>query len=85
MTDDLYKESQKGLMLIEKAIEKLLLIESEGLRNCEIAHILGLKSSHEGKQPNFLTFSVLGLMMEKGTVKKIKNGSKVLYKICIKV
>lgn len=81
MIIDLYEESQKGLTLIERAIEKLLMIESEGLSNSEIAHSLGLESNHQGKQINYLTYSVLGIMMEKGFVKKIKNGNKTLYKI----
>jgi len=80
MIIDLYEESQKGLTLIEKAMEKLLMIESEGLSNSEIAHSLGLESSHQGKQINYLTYSVLGIMMERGSVKKIKNGNKTLYK-----
>ena len=57
---------------MEEAIIALL-GNHNGLKNSEIAEKLDLRSSHEGGQKNYLTYSILGILMEKGIVKKIKS------------
>jgi hypothetical protein len=44
-------------------------------RNSEIAVALGLQSHHSGSQRDYLTYSVLGLLMDEGRVvtEKINN------------
>ena len=48
--------AQEGLRLIENAILRLLDANSQGLRNIEIADSLGLRSSSQGNQRNYLTY-----------------------------
>lgn len=79
MNKDLYKKAQRGLELIENSIKDLLSYKIEGLSNSEIARALGLESSHENKQKDYLTYSVIGNLMEKGIIKKVKEGRKVRY------
>lgn len=56
---------------MEKAVIALL-SNHDGLRNSEIAEDLNLHSSHNGRQKDYLTYSILGILMEKGMVEKIK-------------
>ena len=60
--------AQEGLRHIEQAILMLLEANPQGLRNSQIADALGLRSSIRGGQRNYLTYSVLGGLMERGEV-----------------
>ena len=60
--------AQEGLRHIEQAILMLLEANPQGLRNSQIADALGLGSSIRGGQRNYLTYSVLGGLTERGEV-----------------
>ncbi len=60
--------AQEGLRHIEQAILMLLDAHPSGLGNSQIANALGLRSSFRGGQRNYLTYSVLGGLMEQGKV-----------------
>ena len=65
MTDDTAARvlAQEGLRHIEQAILMLLEANPQGLRNLQIADLLGLRSSIRDGQRNYLTYSVLGGLM----------------------
>lgn len=65
-----YTMAQAGLHQIEDAILRLLTVNPQGLRNIEIADSLGLRSSSQGNQRNYLTYSILGNLIEEGKVVK---------------
>lgn len=67
-----YAMAQEGLRQIEEAILGLLTVNPQGLRNVEIADSLGLRSSSLGNQRNYLTYSVLGNLIDEGKV--VKDG-----------
>lgn len=73
---DIKELAKKGNLLIEDSIVNLLKLHPEGLSNSEIAYELNLESSHEGHQSNYLTYSVLGNIMARGIVSKVKYGPK---------
>lgn len=60
--------AQEGLRHIEQAILMLLEAHPDGLRNSQIADLLGLRSSIRDGQRNYLTYSVLGGLMARGDV-----------------
>jgi hypothetical protein len=60
--------AQEGLRHIESAILMLLDSYPDGLRNSQIAELLGLRSSIRGRQRNYLTYSVLGGLMDQGKI-----------------
>ena len=70
MTDDTAARvlAQEGLRHIEQAILMLLDDNPQGLRNSQIADLLGLRSSIRDGQRNYLTYSVLGGLMARGEV-----------------
>ena len=59
---------QTGRRHIEDAIVELLQHNPQGLRNVQIADMLGLRSIHRGGQRNYLTYSVLGGLVEQGRI-----------------
>lgn len=70
MTDAEIKDlASEALEKMEKAILALL-NNHNGLTNTEIAEELSLHSSHEGGQKDYLTYSVLGNLMNEGKVEK---------------
>ena len=70
MTDDAAPRvsAQEGLRYIEQSILMLLDAHPNGLRNSQIADLLGLRSSIRDGQRNYLTYSVLGGLMARGEV-----------------
>ncbi len=72
--------AQAGLAEIENAILSLLRENPEGLINNEIARALDLESDFEGRQRNYLTYSVLGGLMKRGVVRRDRDGSRQPFK-----
>lgn len=70
------EEEIKGLAsdALKKMKEAILALlrNSDGLTNSEIAEKLNLCCSHEGGQKNYLTYSVLGILMAEGKVEKVR-------------
>ena len=72
--------AQEGLRHIQMAILMVLESHPEGLRNSQIADLLDLRSSIRGSQQDYLTYSVLGGLMERGKVAH-NTETKVFTKI----
>lgn len=82
MTDnELRQIAIAGNKQIETAVLELLSNYPNGLSNQEIVDKLSLSSSHEGGQKNYLTYSILGNLMEAGHVLKDKSGTRPKYKL----
>lgn len=74
------QKATMGLALIKEAIlDHLEVHKDTGLRNADLARDLGLESDHEGQQKDYLTYSVLGLLLRECQVDKIKRGAKTFY------
>ena len=71
------EQAQQGVSLIKSAILNLLYRTSGGLTNAEISHALGLRSDQNGNHKNMLAWSILGVLMKEGKVRK--NGSYYLH------
>jgi len=64
------EKARHGLVELEESILSVLHNNPEGLRNSEIAKGLGIESHFNGKQRNYLTYSIIGLLMAKGLIRK---------------
>ena len=60
--------AQEGLKVLEDAVLRLLSAHPRGLRNAEVAENLGLRSDFRGKQKDYLTYSVLGGLLDQGKI-----------------
>ena len=73
------EKATMGLTLLREAVLELLSEHPEGLRNTDIAKKLTLESDHQGNQRDYLTYSILGILMKEAKVEKIKHGFKTFY------
>lgn len=69
-----HEQAQQGLKLLKEAILGILAQKSDGLRNAEIAEILEIHSDYQGEQKDYLSWSVLGLLLNEGRV--VRKGNK---------
>lgn len=67
------ERAQLGLELIKIAILELAKANPEGITNSDAASLLGLRSDYRGKQKDYLSYSVLGLLMREGKVVRVPD------------
>lgn len=75
------EKSNEGLALLKEALIDYLAKHPEGVGNSDLARDLGLESDFQGKQKNYLSWSVIGLLVNEGRVQFFKNGRNVYYKL----
>ena len=64
------ERAQLGLELLKTAILELSKANPDGITNSDAASILGLRSDYRGKQKDYLTYSVIGLLLREGTIRR---------------
>lgn len=71
------EKAQLGLNLLKEAILELASANPEGIANADAVSHLGLQSDHGGQNKNYLSWSVLGILMREGRVRKVQGGAGV--------
>jgi hypothetical protein len=69
-----YEKAQMGLALLSSAILELAKANPEGIKNSDAAKYLGLQSDYGGGSKDYLSYSILGLLMKEGKV--VRNSKK---------
>ena len=64
------ERAQLGLSLLKDAILELVKANPKGITNSEAASFLGLRSDYRGRQKDYLSYSVLGLLLREGKVER---------------
>jgi hypothetical protein len=84
--DQLREASQEALKAMESCIIDLLERYPEGLCNAEIADMLGLHSDMNGGQKDYLTWSILGLLMREQRIERVSvvhgTAKRAVYRVC---
>jgi hypothetical protein len=65
-----HEKAQQGLSLLREAILEVLGNHPEGLQNAQIADLLGLRSDYKGANKDYLSWSVLGLLLNNAQVER---------------
>lgn len=73
------KNTQEGLNILKKSVLELLKNSPKGKTNTEIAKELNLLSDFQGRQKNYLTYSLLGLLLSENKIITEKEGKKRLF------
>ena len=76
----IFDKAQIGISLLKDAIEEFTEANPDGITNSDSAHYLGLQSDNDGKQQDYLTYSVLGILLKESRIKSVKIGSRRKYK-----
>lgn len=64
------ERAQLGLEFIKSAILDLAKANPQGITNSDAASLLGLRSDYRGRQKDYLSYSILGLLLREGKVKR---------------
>ncbi|UCX06264.1 GIY-YIG nuclease family protein [Shewanella glacialimarina] len=73
------EKAQLGLKLLKDSIVSLSEENPKGITNSDCAHYLGLQSDNDGNQQDYLTYSVLGILLKEGVLESIKVGNRRKY------
>jgi hypothetical protein len=65
--------SRDGLDLLKMAIVEVVEANPDGVKNTELARHLGLESDFNGNQKNYLTYSLLGLLLKENRIYRDEN------------
>ena len=73
------QQAAAGLTHLKDAIVDYLAQHPDGVRHSQIVTDLGLQSDFEGKQKNYLSWSVVGLLIAERRVRYERRGSAKIY------
>ena len=73
------EKSKRAVGLLKEAILEQIELSENGIGNSDLARKLDLESDFEGSQKNYLSWSILGLLVNERRVKYEKVGTKKLY------
>ena len=73
------EKSKQAVALLKEAILETIKQSPKGIGNSDIARLLQLESDFEGSQKNYLSWSIIGLLVNEGKVKFKKVGVRKLY------
>ncbi|HVZ65385.1 MAG TPA: hypothetical protein VG936_12500 [Lacunisphaera sp.] len=74
--------AQAGLAQIKEAVLAHLAAHPEGSTNADVGHALGLESDFEGEQGGYLSWSILGLLVNEQKVRYERKGKKGRIYFC---
>ncbi len=69
----IYEKSQFGLRFLKEATREFIEANTNGITNSELARYLDLHSDNNGKQKDYLTYSILGILMRENQIFKDKD------------
>ncbi|WP_119287362.1 GIY-YIG nuclease family protein [Azohydromonas sediminis] len=75
------EKAQLGLSLIKEAVLELAKANPEGISNADAASLLGLRSDYGGGSKDYLSYSVLGLLMCEGKLQRTPTGKKHVARV----
>lgn len=67
------ERAQLGLELLKSSIIELAAANPQGIMNSDAASLLGLRSDYLGKQKDYLSYSVIGLLMREGKLRRVEG------------
>jgi hypothetical protein len=70
------EKAQLGLSFLKDAVLELAQVNPKGVTNSEVCHALGLHSNYAGGSKDYLSWSVLGLLMREGKVSRTNVGGR---------
>jgi len=67
-----YERAQIALTMLQNSVMEFARANPKGVRNADVAKYLGLQSSYNGGVKDYLSYSLLGLLMKEGQIKRRK-------------
>jgi hypothetical protein len=70
------EKAQLGLSLLKDAVLELAKANARGVTNSNVCHSLGLHSNYAAGSKDYLSWSVLGLLMQEGRLRRVNSGRR---------
>jgi hypothetical protein len=70
------EKAQLGLALLKQAVLEFAKANPKGVTNSDTASLLGLRSDYGGGSKDYLSYSLLGLLMREGKVARAGSSNK---------
>jgi hypothetical protein len=67
------EKAQLGLSMLKESLLEFAQANATGVTNSEIVRALGLQSDYAGGSKDYLTWSLLGLLMREGKISRVEN------------
>jgi hypothetical protein len=64
------EKAQSAVEMLKEAVLEVLSTHPEGLRHVDIVTVLDIHSDYLGRQRNYLSWSVVGLLMNAGRIRR---------------
>jgi len=71
------ERAQTGLTLLKQSVIDLVVANPQGVSNADVASSLGLRSDYMGASKDYLSYSLLGLLLKEHHIRKV--GRKYLH------
>jgi hypothetical protein len=75
------ERAQLGLAMLKEAVFELVRANHLGVTNSDVASLLGLRSDYGGGSKDYLSFSVLGILMRDGKIRRESGSRKHLASV----
>jgi len=75
--DGVVEKSQIALEHLKSAVFEMTQANKDGVTNYEVAKCLGLQSDYGGGSKNYLSYSLLGILMRDGKITRLQNKKHV--------
>lgn len=70
------EKAQLGLSLLKESMLELAQANPKGIQNSQSARALGLQSDYLGGSKDYLSWSILGLLMREGRLKRVEGSRR---------
>ena len=67
------ERAQLGLEFLKSAVAQMVKANPSGVTNSDVASLLGLRSDYNGKQKDYLSYSILGLLIRENKIERKHN------------
>jgi uncharacterized protein len=75
------EKAQLGLSLLKEAVLELAKANPSGISNSDAASLLGLRSDYGGGSKDYLSYSVIGLLMREGKLERSESSRKHVARV----
>ncbi|MFZ7320420.1 GIY-YIG nuclease family protein [Comamonas jiangduensis] len=75
------ERAQMGLSLLKEAVLNFVRANPQGVSNSDVASLLGLRSDYGGGSKDYLSYSILGLLMREGKVERVAGSKRHISRV----
>jgi hypothetical protein len=77
----LREKAQIGLQLLKESVLELAQCNPNGIQNTDAVKALGLKSDYKGGSQDYLTWSIIGILLREGRLKRLDGSRKHIAQV----